>query len=330
MSRNRVDADLTFSILSDRSLARRLGAQISFTCSELRRDPSGFLRALWAADALDDRSRGVLWSLRIGIPAASGFGFLLGVLAYLLLIGAAPVPARAATHQHPIWIESPAPTPTPGHKPGGGGSGGHDPKPVSKGSPPPSSLSEPIVPATVKPVPIPPDPLPMPPSIKAPPLAAVPDQFGDPTSTSREPSDGPGDGGGAGTGTGTGWGAGDGRGIGPGLDDGRGNGPGGPGTPRSDQDATRRLARPAVILNAPRPAYTEEARREKTQGSVKVAVLLGADGTVKSARVTGGLPNGLDEKAIEAVYRLQFRPATDASGRPLDSWISVTVHFTIR
>ncbi len=326
MSRNRVHVDLSLSILSDRSLARRLGAQIAFTLSELRRDPSGLLRALWAADALDGRSRGLLWSLRIGLPAASGFGFLLGVLAYLLLIGAAPVAAQAASQPRPIWLEPPVPTPTPGRKPGGGGSGDHELARVSKGSPPPSSLAEPIVPATVKPVPISPDPLPMPPSIKAPPLPAPPDAYGDPTSTSDVLSNGPGEGGATGTGKGTGWGAGNGRGEGEGEGEGRGGGPGGPGA----EDATRRLARPAVILNAPRPEYTEEARREKTQGAVKVAVLLGADGTVRSARVTGGLPNGLNEKAIVAVHKLQFRPATDASGRPVDSWISVTVHFTIR
>ena len=49
----------------------------------------------------------------------------------------------------------------------------------------------------------------------------------------------------------------------------------------------------------------------------------------KSA-VVRGLPDGLNEKAIEAVYQLAFTPARNAAGQPVDSWVTVTVSFTIR
>jgi TonB family protein len=89
------------------------------------------------------------------------------------------------------------------------------------------------------------------------------------------------------------------------------------------------LARKARVLNSPRPAYTERARREGTQGIVVVKVVLGANGRVLSASLVKGLPNGLNEKAVEAAYRLRFEPATDENGRPIDSTITVSVNFTI-
>jgi protein TonB len=85
-----------------------------------------------------------------------------------------------------------------------------------------------------------------------------------------------------------------------------------------------------VILNAPRPSYTEAARQARTEGVVKVRVLLGADGRARRATVQRGLPHGLDEKAIEAVGRLQFRPARDRAGRAVDSWVTISVAFSIR
>ncbi len=85
-----------------------------------------------------------------------------------------------------------------------------------------------------------------------------------------------------------------------------------------------------MIQNRPRPEYTEEARTHRTQGSVVVRVLLGANGLVKSASVVRGLPDGLNEKAIEAVYKLEFTPARNVAGEPIDSWVTVNVAFTIR
>jgi TonB family protein len=85
-----------------------------------------------------------------------------------------------------------------------------------------------------------------------------------------------------------------------------------------------------VVLNHPRPAYTEEARREKTQGDVLVKVLFGASGRVIQARVVRGLPHGLNEKAVEAVHGFVFQPARDARGMPVDAWVTVKVRFTIR
>jgi TonB family protein len=183
--------------------------------------------------------------------------------------------------------------------------------------------------ATTKEVVHAPDPLPVPPPIKAPTIPVLPDRYGDPTSGIAIPSDGSGEGGGAGNGKKGGWGDGDGPGVGPGRDGGRGDGsyaPGGAG--RSEPPAA--IATRAVILNTPRPVYTEAARANKTEGIVRVRALLRAQGRVTRAAVTRGHTDGLDERALEAVHRIAFRPARDAAGRAVDSGVTVSVSFTIR
>jgi TonB family protein len=63
------------------------------------------------------------------------------------------------------------------------------------------------------------------------------------------------------------------------------------------------------ILARPVPGYTEEARRAQVEGAVKLAVVLGANGTVSEITVARALGYGLDQKAIEAARELRFIPA---------------------
>ena len=110
-------------------------------------------------------------------------------------------------------------------------------------------------------------------------------------------SGGGGTGGGVGTGHGTGVGSGNGPGVGTGES--------------VDYNGVFSVgsvtARPQ-ILGRPTPGYTDEARRNQIEGSVKVSVLLKADGTVSDIKVARGLGYGLDEKAIEAARQLRFVP----------------------
>jgi TonB family protein len=84
-----------------------------------------------------------------------------------------------------------------------------------------------------------------------------------------------------------------------------------------------------VLLNNPMPSYTSKARDAKVQGVVHLRVLIGADGTVKRARVMIGLPCGLSYQAIEAALRLLFKPAT-LNGQPVAFWKNVIVEFRLR
>ncbi|HEV2707521.1 MAG TPA: energy transducer TonB [Pyrinomonadaceae bacterium] len=80
-----------------------------------------------------------------------------------------------------------------------------------------------------------------------------------------------------------------------------------------DED-DREITSKAVIMEKPEPQYTDEARRNGTQGTVVVAVILTKEGAIGSVEAVKTLPDGLTEKAIEAARAIKFRPA-EASGR---------------
>lgn len=83
-----------------------------------------------------------------------------------------------------------------------------------------------------------------------------------------------------------------------------------------------------VPLNRPRPNYPSRAINKKIEGDIHVRVLVGEDGTVKQARVTRGLPEGLTEEAINAVYQVKFKPAMK-DGKPVPYWVVIEVQFRL-
>ena len=120
-----------------------------------------------------------------------------------------------------------------------------------------------------------------------------------------------------------------GKGGGIGSGEGTGVGPGGAyntggGTP----PATSVDQRP-VPLRCPRPNYTEEARRNKVQGIVRVKMLVGDDGNIRQVRVVSGLPDGLNDQAVRAAYQCRFKPAMK-NGQPVSYWVSADMEFHLR
>lgn len=83
---------------------------------------------------------------------------------------------------------------------------------------------------------------------------------------------------------------------------------------------------PAVIRKAMRLLPTEKARASRIGGTVKVKVLVAADGRPARAYVTKRLGHGLDQRAIEAVLQYKFEPAM-LSGLPQTGWVFLEVKF---
>jgi len=122
-------------------------------------------------------------------------------------------------------------------------------------------------------------------------------------------SNGPGSSAGIGTGTN--------GGVGPGQDRGYGDqiyavGVGGVTAP--------------IALFTPEAEFSDEARRQKYEGMCIVAVIVDAHGMPQNPRVMRHLGMGLDEKAIDAVMRYRFKPATK-NGKPVPVAITVLVNF---
>lgn len=76
------------------------------------------------------------------------------------------------------------------------------------------------------------------------------------------------------------------------------------------------------------PEYSEEARKAKVQGTVRMEIAVGEDGRVGEIRVTGPLGLGQDERAVEAVRRWRFRPGM-RMGRPVPVRATVEVNFRL-
>jgi len=100
----------------------------------------------------------------------------------------------------------------------------------------------------------------------------------------------------------------------------------------SSASRARSSVQPAVtvaqILEKPRPAYTEEARRLQIEGEVQLEILFGASGEIQILRVVRGLGHGLDENAAQAARTIRFLPARK-DGRPVDSTATVHIIFQL-
>ena len=82
------------------------------------------------------------------------------------------------------------------------------------------------------------------------------------------------------------------------------------------------------ITSKPRASYTDAARGNLTQGTVKLAVEFGADGKIKAVVPFQKLPDGLTENCVAAAKGIVFDPATK-DGKPISAIGIVTYSFTI-
>jgi TonB family protein len=85
---------------------------------------------------------------------------------------------------------------------------------------------------------------------------------------------------------------------------------------------------PPRIHRVPRATYTDEARRNRIEGKVKVEVLLGSDGQISQVIVAQGLGFGLDEEAITAAKGIQYTPGMN-NDKPVSVWMGVYFLFIL-
>lgn len=206
---------------------------------------------------------------------------------------------------------------------GGGGGGVHADSPASRGDPAPFARRQFVVPAVeiLNQAPV----LPMDatligdPDIK--PASFNYSHYGDPNGVLGKLSGGPGKGGGIGAGDGTGIGDGDGPGLGPG----EGGGQSGYGV--ESIGASGKVVAPTLISKT-EPAYSEEARKARLQGTVILRIEVNAAGAAQNLTVRQSLGLGLDREAIEAVKKWRFNPGK-VNGKPAITIAYVEVNFRL-
>ncbi len=87
------------------------------------------------------------------------------------------------------------------------------------------------------------------------------------------------------------------------------------------------VAAPA-LLSKVEPAYTEEARALKIQGTELLYVEIGPDGLARNYKVVRGLGFGLDEAGIEAVSQWRFKPGTK-NGYPVTVAATIEINWRL-
>jgi TonB family protein len=85
---------------------------------------------------------------------------------------------------------------------------------------------------------------------------------------------------------------------------------------------------PVEIIFKPKPDYTDEGRKRKINGEVRLEVLFRSDGRVQVVRVVQALGYGLDEQAVKAAEQIKFTPAL-REGQPIDSMALVHIIFEL-
>lgn len=85
-----------------------------------------------------------------------------------------------------------------------------------------------------------------------------------------------------------------------------------------------RVTNPVKIRNVV-PHYPDIARSARVDGTVRIAAMIGADGSVGHTRIVRSVPL-LDHAALDAVRQWQYRPAM-RNGRPVPVRVTVDVKF---
>jgi protein TonB len=207
-----------------------------------------------------------------------------------------------------VALDAPPPKAPPKLQTMGGGGGQKGPTPVSKGSIPPPS------PVQLNPPKVRVDDAKLTPPVTVNLDMKMADNhmpnFGAPNSPNVGTS--------MGNGNGTGIGSGNGNGVGPGSGGGMGGG-------------VHRIGggvSPPVVLYAPEPEFSEEARKAKVAGNVLVYLQVDTQGRPTNVKVLRGIGLGLDQKAMEAVRQYKFKPAME-NGKPVVVEMNVEVNFQI-
>jgi TonB family protein len=82
------------------------------------------------------------------------------------------------------------------------------------------------------------------------------------------------------------------------------------------------------ILKFYLPTYSSEARTKGIEGEVVVSALLRRDGKIKDIIIAQSLGHGLDERAREAVRRIEFESA-QLAGQPVDARTLIAFNFKL-
>lgn len=85
---------------------------------------------------------------------------------------------------------------------------------------------------------------------------------------------------------------------------------------------------PPAVTSKTEPVYSEEARIAKISGSALLQLVVGADGQAHNIKVVRSIGFGLDDRAVAAILKWQFRPG-QKDGSPVPVYATVEINFRL-
>ena len=82
-----------------------------------------------------------------------------------------------------------------------------------------------------------------------------------------------------------------------------------------------------ILYKAP-PVYPVEAKKAKVSGAVKLAAVIGKEGTVENLRVVSG-PAPLQQSALDAVKQWRYQPFL-LNGDPIEVETTINIVYSLR
>jgi TonB family protein len=93
------------------------------------------------------------------------------------------------------------------------------------------------------------------------------------------------------------------------------------------QSKPQAVVNPAIVSQAT-PEYSQEARAKRVAGTVVLSAVIDTHGRLKDIRILQPLGSGLDEKAVEAVRKWVYTPAT-LNGLPVNVLTRLEINFRL-
>ncbi len=88
------------------------------------------------------------------------------------------------------------------------------------------------------------------------------------------------------------------------------------------------VTKKAVLSSRPEALYTDEARQNAVQGTIRLRAVLASSGEVTNVQAVNELPFGLTEQAMAAARRIEFTPALK-DGRAVSQYVTIEYVFNL-
>lgn len=82
-----------------------------------------------------------------------------------------------------------------------------------------------------------------------------------------------------------------------------------------------------TIVTKVNPVYPVEAKKNKVQGTVELAAVIGKDGVVENLRVVSG-PDALQKSSLDAVRQWRYQPFL-LNGDPIEVKTTINIVYTL-